>query len=63
TIGIQKGHMKMHLHNILNHLQANDKEKELVFSHFEDKTVSFTSVRDFLYQIKTDANKNSTIIV
>ena len=28
TSGIQKGHMKMHLLNILNQLQANPAEKE-----------------------------------
>jgi hydroxymethylglutaryl-CoA reductase len=48
TTGIQQGHMKMHLMNILNHLEATEKEAILVLSHFKDKLVSFTAVRDFL---------------
>jgi hydroxymethylglutaryl-CoA reductase len=48
TTGIQKGHMKMHLMNILNHLKANAEEIAEVIAHFEDKVVSFTAVRDFV---------------
>jgi hydroxymethylglutaryl-CoA reductase len=48
TTGIQKGHMKMHLQNILNHLGASDQDKERAQQHFADKTVSFTAVREFL---------------
>ncbi len=55
TTGIQEGHMKMHLMNILNHLEASEKEVILVLSHFKDKLVSFTAVRDFLNLLR--ANK------
>ena len=48
TTGIQKGHMKMHLKNILNHLNATESEVTATMSHFSDKIVSFTAVRDFL---------------
>lgn len=48
TTGIQKGHMKMHLMNILNHLGANPTEQQQACDFFADKTVSFTAVRDFL---------------
>jgi len=48
TTGIQKGHMKMHLQNILNHLEASDQHKERAQRYFSDKTVSFTAVREFL---------------
>jgi hydroxymethylglutaryl-CoA reductase len=48
TTGIQKGHMKMHLQNILNHLGANENAYEDAIEYFEDKTVSFSSVRDYL---------------
>lgn len=48
TTGIQKGHMKMHLQNILNHLGANEEEVQAANDFFMDKTVSFSSVRDFL---------------
>ena len=53
TTGIQQGHMKMHLMNILNHLEATEKEAILVLSHFKDKLVSFTAVRDFLTVLRS----------
>jgi hydroxymethylglutaryl-CoA reductase len=52
TTGIQKGHMKMHLLNILNHLGANEGEIEAASLYFEDKTVSFNAVRAFLEKAK-----------
>ncbi len=48
TTGIQKGHMKMHLTNILNHLGATAEEAIEVATHFADKLVSFTAVRTFI---------------
>ncbi len=48
TTGIQKGHMKMHLLNILNQLNASDEQIELAKQHFSDKAISFSAVRDFL---------------
>ncbi len=48
TIGIQAGHMKMHLTNILASMQANDEEVTKAKLHFEEKTVSVSAVRDFL---------------
>lgn len=44
TTGIQKGHMKMHLMNILNQLEATNDEKEIVIDYFKDKTVSHSEV-------------------
>ncbi|GAB7258250.1 hydroxymethylglutaryl-CoA reductase, degradative [Polaribacter sp. OB-PA-B3] len=44
TKGIQHGHMKMHLQNILNQLGANPQEKEIIASYFEGKTVSHSAV-------------------
>jgi hydroxymethylglutaryl-CoA reductase len=52
TTGIQKGHMKMHLQNILNHLEANEIEAEQVATHFEDKTISFTAVREYINSLR-----------
>jgi hydroxymethylglutaryl-CoA reductase len=52
TTGIQQGHMKMHLMNILNHLGANPKEVEGATEHFKDKVVSFTAVRAYLKQYR-----------
>lgn len=48
TTGIQQGHMKMHLANILNHIGANELESQSVMKYFEGKIVSFTAVRDYL---------------
>ena len=44
TTGIQKGHMKMHLLNILNQLQANPNEKEQLISYFKTHSVSHRAV-------------------
>ena len=48
TTGIQKGHMKMHLHNILTNLNANEKEKEAALVYFKNETISHSAVRQFL---------------
>ncbi len=48
TTGIQAGHMKMHLQNILNHLGANTEQKKEAATYFANKPVSFSSVRQFL---------------
>lgn len=43
TTGIQKGHMKMHLLNILNQLEATEEEKALIVDHFKHNTVSYSA--------------------
>jgi hydroxymethylglutaryl-CoA reductase len=48
TTGIQQGHMKMHLTNILNHLKATETESQAAQAHFLNQTVSFSAVRNFL---------------
>ncbi len=48
TTGIQKGHMKMHLKNMLAHLQANETQTEAAMAYFADKPISHKAVRDFL---------------
>ncbi len=53
TTGIQKGHMKMHIVNILNQLNANDDEISASIDYFNDKTVSFSGVREYLQQLRT----------
>ncbi len=52
TTGIQSGHMKMHLANILNHLGANAAEAADAMKYLEGKTVSFTAVREYLKQVR-----------
>tara|TARA_R110002020_G_scaffold431238_1_gene641194 strand:- start:33354 stop:34667 length:1314 start_codon:yes stop_codon:yes gene_type:complete len=44
TTGIQKGHMKMHLMNILNQLEATNSEKERAIEHFKTAQVSHNAV-------------------
>jgi hydroxymethylglutaryl-CoA reductase len=52
TTGIQQGHMKMHLMNILNQFQANEEERKQVVKHFEKNTVSHSAVVDYLETIR-----------
>ncbi len=52
TSGIQAGHMRMHLPNILRSLGAGDEEKQLASAHFKDKAVSHQAVADFLKHIR-----------
>ena len=51
TSGIQKGHMKMHLLNILNQLNANDSQKEKAIEYFKTTAVSYSAVENFLQSV------------
>tara|TARA_R110002126_G_scaffold181187_4_gene330045 strand:- start:55373 stop:57097 length:1725 start_codon:yes stop_codon:yes gene_type:complete len=44
TKGIQHGHMKMHLQNILTQFRANEEEKKQVEAYFDTRTVSHAAV-------------------
>ena len=48
TSGIQKGHMRFHLNNILNTLGATEQQKLQAAVHFKDKKVSHKAVQKFL---------------
>ncbi|MBI9033607.1 MAG: hydroxymethylglutaryl-CoA reductase [Bacteroidales bacterium] len=48
TKGIQVGHMKMHLFNILNSFNATEEERELAVEHFKTQKVSVTNVSSLL---------------
>ncbi len=52
TKGIQAGHMKMHLNNILNQLNASDEDKKKAREYFKDKTVSYAGVEQYLESMK-----------
>ena len=52
TSGIQAGHMKMHLTNILAGHKATDEEAAKAKLHFADKTVSVAAVRDFIESLR-----------
>lgn len=53
TVGIQKGHMKMHLMNILNQLEASSSEKEQAQQYFKDRPVSHTAVETFVEELRS----------
>lgn len=44
TTGIQKGHMKMHLLNVLNKLEATDDEKKTIKAFFESKVPHYSDI-------------------
>ena len=52
TTGIQDGHMKMHLNNILNQFEANEEERIATRKHFKHHVVSHSGVVDFLEKLR-----------
>ncbi|EAQ39124.1 hydroxymethylglutaryl-CoA reductase [Dokdonia sp. MED134] len=48
TTGIQQGHMKMHLMNILNQMNATTDEKQQTVNHFKSNTVTHSAVVTFI---------------
>ena len=56
TTGIQRGHMKMHLQNILNQLGASKDEKRKILNYFQDRQVSYNSANEALDNLR---NNNS----
>ena len=54
TTGIQHGHMKMHLINMLNQHKASDKEKEKAIEYFKKNTVSHLTVEKFINKLRSN---------
>lgn len=52
TTGIQEGHMKMHLMNILNQFGATNDEKSKLINHFKTNTVSHSAVVEALENLR-----------
>ncbi len=52
TTGIQKGHMKMHLMNILNQQQTTSSEKALIIEHFQTNPITHSAVIEVLQKIR-----------
>lgn len=52
SIGIQRGHMKMHLSNIMNQLNIPEEKRGEIQEYFQDKTVSFSAVEEYWETIK-----------
>jgi len=53
TTGIQEGHMKMHLNNILNQHGATADERIQVYAYFKDTTISHSGVVAYLQQLRS----------
>lgn len=52
TTGIQEGHMKMHLNNIINQFEATSEERHLIKSHFKKTAVSHSAVVEFIENLR-----------
>ncbi len=52
TTGIQEGHMKMHLMNILNQFHANEKEKATIINHFKTNVVTHSAVVEAINDLR-----------
>jgi len=52
TTGIQQGHMKMHLMNILNQFDANTREKATLVKHFKTNAVTHSAVVEAINKLR-----------
>lgn len=52
TTGIQEGHMKMHLNNILNQYQATTEERKAIAQYFQNNTVTHASVVEMIEHLR-----------
>ena len=52
TTGIQKGHMKMHLMNILTQLEASQEEKIRIANYFKDKVPHHREVVNYFCELR-----------
>jgi hydroxymethylglutaryl-CoA reductase len=53
TTGIQKGHMKMHLINILNQFQATQEEKDLLVEYFKTHVATHSAVVEAINALRS----------
>ncbi|MEO0526969.1 MAG: hydroxymethylglutaryl-CoA reductase, degradative [Bacteroidota bacterium] len=54
TTGIQQGHMKMHLLNILNQMGATEVEKETLVDYFKHHTASHNTVVEAFQKLRSN---------
>ena len=54
TTGIQEGHMKMHLMNILNQLGATNEEKQVLKQYFKKNTVTHSAVVEAFEKLRKE---------
>jgi len=52
TTGIQEGHMKMHLMNILNQFEATSEEKTKLVEHFKTNVVTHSAVVEAIEKLR-----------
>lgn len=52
TTGIQQGHMKMHLLNMLNQMGATEDEKRILIHHFRENTVTHSAVNEAFQKLR-----------
>ncbi len=52
TTGIQEGHMKMHINNILNQYQTTAEERKIIKTYFESNSISHASVVEFIEKLR-----------
>ena len=54
TTGIQEGHMKMHINNILNQYQTTSEERKMIKTHFENNPISHSAVVTFIENLRNN---------
>lgn len=52
TTGIQQGHMKMHLFNIMNQLEVDKLLRDKVVAYFKNKNVTVSAVRKYVEELE-----------
>ncbi len=52
TTGIQEGHMKMHLNNIINQFEATPEERQSIKHHFKKNAISHSAVVDYIENLR-----------
>ncbi|HEX9979573.1 MAG TPA: hydroxymethylglutaryl-CoA reductase, degradative [Flavobacterium sp.] len=52
TTGIQEGHMKMHLNNIINQFDATKEERHQIKHHFTSRPVSHAAVVEYIESLR-----------
>ena len=52
TTGIQEGHMKMHLLNVLNQMGANDDEKRTLVNYFKKNAATHGAIVEALEKLR-----------
>jgi hydroxymethylglutaryl-CoA reductase len=57
TIGIQEGHMKMHLFNIMKQLNVPESYKKPIVEHFKHEKVSVSAVRKLVEKLSVNGIK------